>query len=162
MEDLDRRLMGRRIRDLRQRRGLTQRELAELSGLSESALRSYELGDRFPKERHLDRIARALRVRPEVFEDHDITTVDQVIHALFNLEEQFGLVPNGERRREQLDAGEMTPDEYRDWKDTYLPRILIDPVTGEEIDDPYTGHRLEGVEREGARRAVLAMRWLNG
>ena len=30
MEDLDRRLMGKRIRDLRQRRGLTQRELAEL------------------------------------------------------------------------------------------------------------------------------------
>ena len=182
---MDRRLMGRRIRDLRQRRSLTQRELAELSGLSESALRSYELGDRFPKERHLDRIARALRVRPEVFEDHDITTVDQVIHALFNLEEQFGLVPNGEgmpvgltvemtsvdltkalrdwgRRREQLDAGEMTPDEYRDWKDTYLPRILIDPVTGEEIDDPYTGRRLEGVEREGARRAVRTMDWLNG
>ena len=185
MEDLDRRLMGKRIRDLRQRRGLTQRELAELSGLSESALRSYELGDRYPKERHLDRIAHALRVRPEVFEDHDITTVDQVIHALFNLEEQFGLVPNGEgmpagltvemtsvdlskalrdwgRRRGQLDAGEMTPDEYRDWKDAYIPRILIDPVTGEEIDDPYTGRRLEGVEREGASRAVRTMRWLNG
>ena len=31
-----------------------------------------------------------------------------------------------------------------------------------EIDDPYTGRCLEGVEREGARRAVLAMRWLNG
>ena len=85
MEDLDRRLMGKRIRDLRQRRGLTQRELAELSGLSESALRSYELGDRFPKERHLDRIARALRVRPEVFEDHDITTVDQVIQLLADI-----------------------------------------------------------------------------
>ena len=25
------------------------------------------------------------------------------------------------RRRGQLDAGEMTPDEYSDWKDTYLP-----------------------------------------
>lgn len=185
MEDLDRRLMGRRIRDLRQRRGLTQRELAELSGLSESALRSYELGDRFPKERHLDRIARALRVRPEVFEDHDITTVDQVIHALFNLEEQFGLVPNGEgmpagltvemtssdlskalrdwgRRRGQLEAGEISDDEYLDWKDAYQPRILLDPVTGEEIDDPYTGRRLEGAEREGASRAVRTMRWLNG
>ncbi len=128
---------------------------------------------------------RALRVRPEVFEDHDITTVDQVIHALFNLEEQFGLVPNGEgesagltvgmtsvdlakalrdwgRRRGQLDVGEMTSDEYRDWKDAYIPRILIDPVTGEEIDDPYTGRRLEGVEREDARRAVRTMDWLNG
>ena len=184
MEDLDRRLMGKRIRDLRQRRGLTQRELAELSGLSESALRSYELGDRFPKDVHLRSIARALKVRPEVFEDHDITTVDQVIHALFNLEEQFGLVPNGEgmpagltvemtssdltkalrdwgRRRGQLEAGEITKDEYRDWKDAYQPHILLDPVTGEEIDDPYTGRRLEGAEREGARRAVLTMRWLN-
>ena len=66
------------------------------------------------------------------------------------------------RHRGQLDAGEMTLDEYRDWKDTYLPRILLDPVTGEEIDDPYTGCRLEGVEREGARRAMLTMKWLNG
>ena len=185
MEDLQRRLMGKRIRDLRQRRGLTQRELAELSGLSESALRSYDLGDRFPKDVHLRSIARALRVRPEVFEDHDITTVDQVIHVLFNLEDQFGLVPNGDgmpagltvemdcadlskalrdwgRRREQLEAGEITEDEYRDWKDTYQPRILLDPITGEEIDDPYTGRRLEGVEREGARRAVRTMWWLNG
>lgn len=87
---------------------------------------------------------------PEVFEGHDITTVD-LTKAL----RDWG------RRREQLDAGEMTPEDYRDWKDTYLPRILIDPVTGEEIDDPCTGRRLEGIEREGARRAVRAMRWLN-
>lgn len=53
-------------------------------------------------------------------------------------------------------------DEYLDWKSAYLPRILIDPVTGEEVDDPYTGHRLENVEREGARRAMLTMGWLNG
>ena len=26
-------------------------------------------------------------------------------------------------------------------------RILLDPVTGEEINDLYTGRRLEGVER---------------
>lgn len=185
MDDLQRRLMGKRIRDLRQRRGLTQRELAELSGLSESALRSYELGDRFPKGVHLRSIARALKVRPEVFEDHDITTVDQVIHVLFNLEDQFGLVPNGEgepagltvemtsvdltkalrdwgRRRGQLEVGEITLDEYRDWKDAYQPRILISPITGEEIDDPYTGRRLEGAEREGATRAVRTVRWFNG
>lgn len=65
------------------------------------------------------------------------------------------------RLREQLDAGEITLEEYRDWKDAYLPQILSDPVTGKEIDDPYTGRRLEGVEREGARRAVPTMKWLN-
>ena len=41
--------MGRSIRTLRERRNLTQKELAELSGLSESSLRSYELGARYPK-----------------------------------------------------------------------------------------------------------------
>ena len=65
-------------------------------------------------------------------------------------------------RREQLEAGEITPDEYRDWKDTYVPRILVDPVTREEVDDPYTGRRLEDIERNGARRAVLTMGWPNG
>ena len=63
------------------------------SPVSESALRSYELraGGRFPKDVHLRSIARALKVRPEVFEDYDITTADPVIHALFNLEERLGL-----------------------------------------------------------------------
>ena len=40
--------MGRSIRTLRKRRNLTQKELAQLSGLSESSLRSYELGARYP------------------------------------------------------------------------------------------------------------------
>jgi len=35
-------------------------------------------------------------------------------------------------------------------------------VTGEEIDDPYTGHRFEGAERESASHAVRTMRWLDG
>ena len=154
--------MGKRIRDLRQRRGLTQRELAELSGLSESALRSYELGDRFPKSTHLLSIARALKVRPEAFEDHDITTVDQVIHVLFNLEDQFGLVPNGEGMPAGLTVEMTSSDLTKALRDWGRRRGLLDPVTGEEIDDPYTGRRLEGAEREGASRAVRTMWWLNG
>lgn len=39
---------------------------------------------------------------------------------------------------------------------SYQPRILLGPVIGEEIDDPYT-NRLEGT-----RRAVRNMWWLNG
>ena len=49
-----------KIREKRQR---TQKQLAELSGISESALRSYELGDRKPKKEVLEHIATALRVR---------------------------------------------------------------------------------------------------
>lgn len=65
------------------------------------------------------------------------------------------------RRWEMLEAGEITRDEYLDWKDAYFPHILYSPVTGEEIDDPFTGRRLEGPEREGASRAVRTLNWLN-
>ncbi len=50
----------------------------------------------------------------------------------------------------------------RDWKNTHLLRILIDPATGKEIDDPYIGRRFEGVECDDSRRAVRTVRWLNG
>ena len=58
-------LYSHKIKKLREKRQLTQKQLASLSGISESALRSYELGDRKPKKEVLERIAMALRVRPE-------------------------------------------------------------------------------------------------
>lgn len=41
-------IYSRKIKKLREKRQLTQKQLAALSGISESALRSYELGDRKP------------------------------------------------------------------------------------------------------------------
>lgn len=143
MDEVDRQLMGQRIRELRKRRGMTQKELAEASGIGESALRSYELGARYPKDTYLGSIARALNVRPEAFEVYDIETDTQIIHLLFNLEEKFGIhpAPNGgsaivvegrsrdiskalrdwNKARQKLESGEISESEYEDWKDTYLP-----------------------------------------
>lgn len=131
---------GRLIRRLRERRGMTQRELAQAAGLGESALRSYELGARYPKERHFEPLAKALRVRPEVFVVDEIENELQLIHALFNLEEHFAIHPStdgsslieatgagflpkafcewGQKYR-QLEEGAITAEEYREWKDTY-------------------------------------------
>lgn len=50
------RLLGKSIRRIRMRRNMTQRELANAAGLGESALRSYELGERSPKQNTLERI----------------------------------------------------------------------------------------------------------
>lgn len=55
---------GSRIRELRTRRGLLQRELAEMAGVTESAVRNYELGLRTPRPQHLEALARALGVAP--------------------------------------------------------------------------------------------------
>ena len=58
------RLLGKSIRRIRMRRNMTQRELANAAGLRESALRSYELGERSPKQNTLERIAETLDVAP--------------------------------------------------------------------------------------------------
>lgn len=51
-------LLGKSIRKIRMRRNMTQRALAKATdGISESALRSYELGERSPKQDSLERIA---------------------------------------------------------------------------------------------------------
>ena len=40
--------------------GLLQRELAEMAGVTESAVRNYELGLRVPRPQHLEALARAI------------------------------------------------------------------------------------------------------
>lgn len=60
-------LLGKSIRNVRMRRNMTQRELANaIEGIGESALRSYELGERSPKQDALERIAKALEWHPHV------------------------------------------------------------------------------------------------
>lgn len=49
-------LLGKSIRNVRMRRNMTQRALSKATdGISESALRSYELGERSPKQDALER-----------------------------------------------------------------------------------------------------------
>lgn len=167
--------LGARIRAIRLKRGLTQKELADAAGVGESALRSYELGARYPKQRQIESIARALKVRPEAIQCQAVFKPLELLHLLFRYEGPFGLVPSedgaaavesrdlgvlqkglsdwGKKKRE-LDAGEITADEYEYWKDSYSPWILTD-WTGEEVPDPYTGKTLTGEERVGAVHARL-------
>ena len=134
-------LMGDSIRSLRLARGMTQRELADACGVGESALRSYELGARYPKGKHIDAIAGALEVRAEALDGYNIETSLNLVHAMFNCEERFGLIPDpngfvcltstdpivrcalhdwGLMRAAMLNE-EISVEEYRAWKDRYAP-----------------------------------------
>ena len=76
------------------RRNMTQRALAKATdGVSESALRSYELGERSPKQDALERIAKALDVAPACFDTYGIEHYHELMHALFLLEDRFGIEP---------------------------------------------------------------------
>lgn len=90
------RLLGKSIRKIRMRRNMTQRELANaIDGISEPALRSYELGERCPKQNTLERIAKELDVAPTCFDAYSIEHYHELMHVLFLLEDRFGIEPCG-------------------------------------------------------------------
>ena len=132
-------LLGKSIREIRLRRGLTQREVSEaIGGISESALRSYELGEQRPKQNTLERIAETLDVAPACFDTYGIERYDELVHALFLLEDRFGIEPcaDGSIRftdeaiqscvctwrdwKEFLEKGKITREEYENRKDSFL------------------------------------------
>lgn len=132
-------LLGKSIREIRLWRRLTQREVSEaIGGISESALRSYELGERRPKQNTLERIAETLDVAPACFDTYGIERYDELVHALFLLEDRFGIEPcaDGSIRftdeaiqscvctwrdwKEFLEKGKITREEYENRKDSFL------------------------------------------
>lgn len=56
--------LGRRIKEERERRGLTQRALADAADLSDRYISNLEGGQRFPSPKALQAIAGALRIQP--------------------------------------------------------------------------------------------------
>ena len=82
--------IGQKIKIARSLRGLTQKELGFLVGLSDVRIRQYEIDARTPKEGILQEIANALGVSILFFTDRSIDTYNDIMHALFELEHSFG------------------------------------------------------------------------
>lgn len=130
---------GELIRFYRKRKHLTQAGLGEAAGLSEPAIRNYELGNRKPDRSQLEKISKALGVTPDSLVRHEIASAKDALGVLFQLEDEFGLVPqeDGSLRidpkagnaqkldaaikawnnaRDELASGQMTEDDYREWR----------------------------------------------
>ena len=137
--------VGERIRRCRKAGGYTQRGLAEEVGVTESAIRNYELGLRTPGESQLEAIAKALDVAPESLADVGPESARGALEMIFRLEGAMGLRPveteDGtgiavdpkaedsqklsqalkawKRMREQLEAGKVSEEEYEAWKASF-------------------------------------------
>ena len=132
--------VGENIRRYRKAQNLSSAKLAEKVGLTQGAILHYERGIRTPGERQLEKIAHALNVSPRMLEDHRIESAKDLVGALLQLEEEFGLVPdmcdgglwvdpkarNAQKTVEAISAwgeirhrlitGEITQEEYDAWK----------------------------------------------
>ena len=79
--------IGELIRHTRKEKGMTQKQVAEICGMADSAIRKYESGSQTPKLRTIQRIAAALGVEwtelvPE--DQHGQTIVDHVTDSIKN------------------------------------------------------------------------------
>lgn len=82
------------IREFRKAAGLTQKQLAEKVGLSEQAIRMYELGKREPSVDVIKRIGEALDIAPESLRGVKVESAREALELLFAIDEKYGLTPH--------------------------------------------------------------------
>ena len=85
--------IGERLKKFRTARGLVQKQLAIMSRMSEPAIRNYELGNRYPNGKQLEKISGALGISPLAIADPDFNSYHGLMHSLFQLEDLYGLKP---------------------------------------------------------------------
>lgn len=133
-------ISGKKLRELRLLRNLTQKELAIKSRLTDAAIRNYELGNRSPSREQLEKIAEALNCDSSALLDHNLTTKFDFFQILFDSEESQKLRPlveegtvalmshspelndlivEWDEMRKKHYNGEITDEELRDWKLSY-------------------------------------------
>ncbi len=137
--------VGKKIKRFRTAFGLSQKELAQRAGMSEPAIRNYELGNRTPSDKQLEKIAGALGVSIYAISNPNLENYDAVLHALFYLEDEYSFIPkeidgqvylavenkNAATRTvskmlsswnsefEKLKSGEINKEEYDMWRYSY-------------------------------------------
>lgn len=83
--------IGERIRTIREAREMTRAELGSLVGLDQSRIQQYENGRRKPKLPLLKKLAVALGVEAVALMDPATDSYIGIMHALFQMEEEFKL-----------------------------------------------------------------------
>ena len=133
-------ISGQKLKKLRLLRNLTQKALAIKAGLTDAAIRNYELGNRSPTKEQLQKIAQALDCDISALTDHEPNSIHEFIHIIFDYEKEMKLRPLidgatsallshdmnfndflvewAEMRKKHYN-GKITDEEFADWKLSY-------------------------------------------
>ncbi|AQW82587.1 helix-turn-helix domain-containing protein [Campylobacter pinnipediorum] len=85
--------IGEKIKFYRLKQGYSQKKLSELSGMSEPAIRNYEIENCNPFNKQLLKISSALNISIYELKLPDFETYEGTMHALFYLENYCNLEP---------------------------------------------------------------------
>jgi transcriptional regulator with XRE-family HTH domain len=150
--------IGERLKKFRKESELSQKQLADMSGMSESAIRNYELGNRYPGRKQLEQIAGALGISPLAIADPDFDTYQSLMHSLFQLEDLYGLKPQMVDGKVVLafdvEPADTIAEDLRLWNKE-LESLKSGDITQEEYDLwRYSFPRLQAERDKTARRAA--------
>ena len=133
-------ISGQKLKKLRLLRDLTQKKLAIKAGLTDAAIRNYELGNRSPTKEKMQKIAQALDCDISALTDHEPNSIHEFIHIIFDYEKEMKLRPlidgtnsallshdmnfndfliEWDEMRKKHYNGEISDEEFEDWKLSY-------------------------------------------
>lgn len=102
--------IGEKIRTLRTKKGLTQKQLGDLCGMADSAIRRYENGRANPKIETLQRIAAALDVKICYSEDGKPCFLDKILESTGEKAFKSIIVNQKDIYEKVAEMPETTPD----------------------------------------------------
>lgn len=135
---------GERIRTARKKASMTQGDTGAECGLSDAAIRLYELGKRTPSKDIIEKLSISFGVAPEALCALTPESEREILEILFRLEKEQGCRPvisneskacvvfentNWKLRqmiadwvnaRAELEDGKLTQEAYEDWKMKYI------------------------------------------
>lgn len=153
--------MGEKIQFYRKANKLTQKQLSDLSGVSEISIRKYEAGDRFPKPEQLKKIASVLEIGGnELLEIEldavSVETIGDVMTLFYLLKEKLGM----EFTYTKTLQGDIDPTSIQihfknDKINNCLERVITEEVMAEHLKQG-----LNGVDSEIANTQILTDKFL--
>ena len=126
-----------KIKEARCVLGLSQGELGELAGVSKRSIAAYEMGEKFPRDKTIYQLAKALHVSIRYLKDDECENPTEDIEkdiVIAEASEQYGM--NAARDLERMLAentalfagGDLSQEE----KDTYFNALMTAYVTCRE------------------------------
>lgn len=71
---------GKRLKEIRKRRNISQEELAELVGMEPNNISKLELGEHLPKKENLEKLCEVLEIEPkELFDFGHLKTKSELV-----------------------------------------------------------------------------------
>lgn len=131
-------ISGKKLKQIRLFRKLTQKELAAMSGITDATIRNYESENRSPNIRQLRKIANALECDISALIDHEPNSIFEIMHIIFDYEKEMKFRPlagqdkptallshnshfddflvEWDEMRKKHYNGEISDEELEDWK----------------------------------------------